>query len=143
MSKSRDQADNRDNAGQLTYSISRDVSLRRHFAREARRLLDCRELGGEDPDLLARLRTLTEELERAAAHGDAMWERIEAAAMEDDPTLIEPTSAGVSVIHNHGPNHGLTRKLRAIWSEGRGSDRSPHDLYEEVKGMLALGESNQ
>ena len=125
------------NAGWLTWNISKRISSARHQAREAHQLVEDAE--GRRSKHSTTMRGLLKEIEDAAATPDTTWERILAVASDQDPDLIEPTESGVAVIRNHGSNPELGRKIRTVWAEDQGVARVS-ELSEQLQRLADDGD---
>jgi hypothetical protein len=108
-----------DNAGFQAWNMSKGIAAARDTADQARELLV--ELEAADDtglDRVGEARRVVEEIERIAAGGNAVWERIEAALA--DAGLVDRPEGGVTVIRNGGAQPELTRRLREIWRDFAG-----------------------
>jgi hypothetical protein len=104
------------------------------YAGRARELLVEFEAADDNVLRVGEARRIVEEIERMAAGGNAVWERIEAAL--GDAGLVDPRGADVTVIRNGGAHPDLTRRLRELWRdfEGRTAALALLGRLEEITG---------
>jgi hypothetical protein len=108
-----------DNAGFQAWNMSKGIAAARDYAGQARELLV--EFDAADDTTLDRAGEagrIVEEIERIAAGGNAVWERIEAALVEAG--LVDLPEGDATMIRNGGAQPELTHHLWEIWRDFEG-----------------------